>query len=116
MKAEHFIYGLFNGVGTKIVETDEVSHIITKERFDWLIEFARKNVKQSPQQIWLPEGLIACVSMERAVDEHGRNDIYLHCILIPINDWLEFTQPLKFVKFMQKLDKPPKRLELLEVS
>jgi hypothetical protein len=117
MKAQQFKYGLYNGYGSKLSESNEVSALITKDELDWLLEFARKNLKKGAQQLRINPNVIACITMERVVDEDHRTDIYCHCILITVDDYLFHTQPLKLVMpyFTPQDKKPPKNLNLLEV-
>jgi len=115
---EHFIYGLFNGYGYVLTETNGVNKILTKEMREKLC-----NLKHDEQLLWPPQRpnqdfYISCSKITPTEDEHKRDGVFNSTILISLKDYLTYTNPAKIVQpyFVKKTDKPPKKLKLIEVK
>jgi len=118
MRWHHFVYGLFNGYGYVLRKTDGIDSILTHEMLEKLCK-----LKHDEQLLWPPQQpnkpfYVSCTQVEPAEDEHKRDGVFISTILIPLKEYLAFTQPLKLMKpyFMRKTEKPPKKLKPIEVK
>lgn len=118
MKCEHFVYGLYNGYGYILTKTNGVDEILTSKMLKQLC-----TLQKDEQLLWPPqhpsrEFYISCSQVEPIMDEYKRVGTFNSTILMSLNEYLAYTQPLQILKpyFTHKTDKPPKNLKPLRVG
>ena len=118
MKCEQIVYGLFNGYGYVLTKTDGVDKIVSDKMLKTLL-----SLQHDEQLLWPPhhpnkEFYISCTRIEPIEDEYKRVGVFNSTILIPLTEYLAYTQPLRLVKphFARRTEKPPKKLEPIEVK
>jgi hypothetical protein len=112
MKAEHFIYALFEGYGIKLIKSPGLNELLNGELIDYLCKLERD------KEILWPNGVITVSRVHPAHDEHGRDGVWNHTIALRLMDFLAHVQPNKILSdmFIDGLEKPPKMLKPLKVE
>ena len=118
MRAEHFVYGLFNGVGYKTLQTSRVDKLLTEQNFERLKRLPAADVVYVH---WLDtENIVAITQVREAKDEFNRKGIWNHTILVPITEYLSYTstQPASHItdSLFQKLPLAHAVLEPIEIK
>jgi len=112
MKAEQFIYALFEGYGIKLIKSPGLNDLLTGEIIDYLCQLT-----SDKSNLW-PNGVITVSKVHATHDEFGRDGVWNHTIALRLMDYLAYMQPNKMLAsyFIKNLDKPPRSLESLEVK
>jgi len=110
--AEHFIHGLFNGIGYRTIKSPGVDALLSDKTFNALCTLTK-----STQLLFPVEQCIAVSYVKKTHDEYGREGLYNHTILIKLSDYCAWTQPKKLLDpyFIKNGDKSPERLEPLHI-
>lgn len=119
IQCEHFYFGLFNGIGIKLVKTSNVDKLLTQARLNELCHIGDKLRKNADLQNWLqPEGILALSHIEITFDEYNRKGVKNHTVLLDAKDWFDYTQPISIIKtyFLRELNKPPEKLEPIKIE
>jgi len=118
MEWQHFVYGLFNGYGYVLVKTDGVDTLLNEKMMQELCA-----LREDRQFLWPPqypntEHIISCSHIEKVEDDFRREGLFNSTILIPLNEYLQYTQPLRLVKpwFTAKSTHPPNKLSPIRVE
>lgn len=112
MECEHFVYAPFNGVGYKLIKSSGVDNLITRKSLRHLKQLSGA----SPVQTWLPEKVVAISYLARRKDDHGRDAVYNHTILVGIEDYFRLNPPHQFGNhFITTLDKNVSSLDSLVI-
>jgi hypothetical protein len=114
VKIHRFFYGMVNGKVTQM-KTEGVNQILSDSNFQRLKSLG---VEDSDKYLWLPtEQVIAVPHITETVDKAGRKFVRNETLLIPIHEFLKFTDPaLIFSPFFLDVDDIPESLEPLEID
>lgn len=115
MKAEQFIYGLFEGYGIKLIKSPGLNNLLNGEIIEYLCQLREK--KEPISNLW-PNGVITVTKVHSTQDEYGRDGVWNHTIALRLMDYLAYMQPSKVLTphFIKKLQKPPSKLEPIKVE
>ena len=114
MKAEQFVYGLFDHYGIKLIKSPGLNDLLTGENIDYLCKLEKP---KEYSNLW-PNGVITVTRISHAKDEYGRDGVWNHTIAVRLMDYLAYVQPSKALNlhFVDRLDEPPKELKPIEIE
>ena len=111
IECEQFIYGMFNGVGYRLIKSEGVDKWIDEKDLQYLLRL------DCSTQTLLPNGIIAITQMSRTIDEYQRGSPWNHTILLWAWDYFDLHPPDLFKPhFIGPLKTPPKHLHALHLE
>jgi len=115
VKIERFFYGMVNGK-ISLLKTSGVNKLVSDKNFQFLRNL---RVDDSDKYLWLPtEQVVALPHIIRVEDDDGRTWVQNETFLIPIHNYIQFTDPYNLLSkfFHSPLNELPEKLEPLEVK
>jgi hypothetical protein len=92
---EQFLYGLFQDGNYVLMKSPGVTQLLS----DVNLQYLRQKQWNNAEPFWLPtEQVIAIQYITRVRDVHGRNGIWNHTLLFPVDEYIRATNPYEQFK------------------
>jgi len=107
---EHFIYGIFDNSGYKLLRSPNLSKVLSDENLHTLRSLGNEATQETFFQVWFPkEQLLALSYVKPTDDEYGRKVAWNHTIILTHNNYLNLALNIfnnHFIREPQNIENP----------